>query len=65
MKNAVSVLATCLLACSWAVAQAQQPTPSAQHQRMGYFAGSWKAEGMMKLRPNGALQPNRNRRLGE
>ncbi len=57
MKTAV--LTVCLLATSWAVAQQpmSQPTPSPQHQRMSYFAGNWKAEGMMKLSPNGNPAP--------
>jgi Protein of unknown function (DUF1579) len=33
------------------------PTPTPQHQRMGYFAGKWKAAGTMKLSPNGNAAP--------
>ena len=58
MKLVVAIAAVCLFLSSWAVAQPQQqPTPSPQHQVMGYFAGNWKAEGMMKLSPNGNPAP--------
>jgi len=58
MKFIVTLASVCLFVSSRAVAQPQQqPTPSPQHQRMGYFAGNWKAEGMMKLSPNGNPAP--------
>jgi uncharacterized protein DUF1579 len=58
MKLVVAIAAVCLFVSSVGGAQPQQqPTPSPQHQRMGYFAGNWKAEGMMKLSPNGNPAP--------
>src|SRR5271167_1027434 len=60
MKFVILATAVCLFLSAWAVAQPQQqpmPTPSPQHQRMSYFAGNWKAEGMMKLSPNGNRAP--------
>jgi len=58
MKLTVTVAVVCLLIGSWAAAQQQSaPTPSMQHQRMGYFAGNWTADGMMKLSPKGNPAP--------
>jgi len=36
----------------WGQATQQMPTPSPEHQKMGYFAGDWKLEGTMKISPN-------------
>ena len=66
MKFVIAATAVCLLLSSWAVAQPQQePTPTPQHQRMGYFAGNWTAEGMMKLSPNGNPAPFSLKETGE
>jgi hypothetical protein len=35
------------------VAQAQKPTPGAEHKRIGYFAGQWQFEGEAKESPLG------------
>jgi hypothetical protein len=52
------IAAICLFVSSCAAAQQQpMPTPTPQHQRMSYFAGNWKAEGMIKLSPNGNPAP--------
>ncbi len=54
MKSVVSAIAVCLFLGSWAIAQApqeQMPAPTPEHQRMGYFAGNWVAEGTMKISP--------------
>jgi len=55
MKFVITVVAVCLFAssCSVAQLQPQMPTPTSEHQKMGYFAGNWKAEGTMKVSPNG------------
>jgi len=50
------------------MAQAQQqqmPAPSAEHQRMGYFAGSWLAEGTMKISPKDPGGPFTLKESGE
>src|SRR5271157_2522956 len=60
MKLLIAVVAVCLSAslCSFAQGQPeQQPAPTMQHQRMGYFAGKWTAEGIMKLSPKGNPAP--------
>jgi len=60
MKLVIALISVCLCVSVWSVAQPQQqpmPTPTPQHQRMGYFAGNWKAEGTMKLSPNGNTAP--------
>src|SRR5271169_5154223 len=58
MKLVMTATIVCLILSASAFAQSQQmPTPTPQHQRMSYFAGNWKAEGMMKLSPNGNAAP--------
>jgi Protein of unknown function (DUF1579) len=61
MKFAILLIAGCLLASLSSFVQAQpeqlHPAPTPQHQRMGYFAGNWTAEGMMKLSPKGNPAP--------
>jgi len=67
MKFVISAVAVCLLLSCWSIAQPQQPapTPSPQHQRMGYFAGNWTAEGMIRLSPKGNPAPFSLKETGE
>jgi Protein of unknown function (DUF1579) len=58
MKSVLTATVVCLFLSAWVVAQPQsQPAPTPQHQRMGYFAGNWQAEGMMRLSPKGNPAP--------
>ena len=49
----------------WGQATQQMPTPSPEHQRMGYFAGDWKLEGTMKISPNAPGGPFTSTEHGE
>ena len=56
MKRTVTVLGCVgvLVASQWVAAQAPQaPKPTAEHQRLGYFAGNWTGTGEMKPGPMG------------
>jgi hypothetical protein len=58
MRFVISALAVSLIVGSWSAAQQpQMPTPTPQHQRMGYFAGNWTADGMVRLSPKGNPAP--------
>jgi len=54
-KSGLIVVAVAILGCTSPVLgqiTEQMPTPSPEHQKMGYFAGDWKLEGTMKISPN-------------
>jgi hypothetical protein len=47
---------SCASPC-WGQGFLQTPTPSPEHQKMGFFAGDWKLQGTMKISPNTPAGP--------
>jgi len=60
----VFVILGCASPC-WGQTTQQMPTPSPQHQRMGYFAGDWKLDGTVKISPNAPGGPFTSTEHGE
>lgn len=53
MRRLIPMLGFVALVPSLVLAQApqQKPTPTPEHERLGYFVGKWNAEGEMKQNP--------------
>jgi hypothetical protein len=67
-KPRLIALAFAVLGCaSYCLAQFAQPTttPTAEHQKMGYFAGDWKMQGTTKISPNAPGAPFTSTEHGE
>jgi hypothetical protein len=67
-KLRLIALAFAVLCCaSYCLAQFAQPTttPTAEHQKMGYFAGDWKMQGTTKISPNAPGAPFTSTEHGE
>jgi hypothetical protein len=67
-KLRLIALAFAVLCCaSYCLAQFAQPTttPTAEHQKMGYFAGDWKMQGTTKISPSAPGAPFTSTEHGE